>query len=74
MQFSDYAHAVHHVIDDILYAAVLRQRGSVSAEHGIGQEKKAALAMARSGPELMLMQAIKKSLDPNNILNPGKML
>lgn len=71
--FADYAHIIHHLIDDILYHAVLRHRGSVSAEHGIGQEKKAALTMARSSTELALMRAVKASLDPKQILNPGKM-
>lgn len=73
IKFADYAHEVHHVIDAILYKHVLQRRGSVSAEHGIGQEKKQALLLARSGPEWELMKAIKRSLDPDCILNPGKM-
>lgn len=72
--FANYSHAIHHLIDDVLYHAVLKHRGSVSAEHGIGQEKIAALNMSRSTTELALMRAIKRSLDPQRILNPGKML
>ena len=72
--FAEYSHAIHHLIDDVLYHAVLKHRGSVSAEHGIGQEKIAALNMSRSSTELALMRAVKLSLDPQRILNPGKML
>lgn len=73
MSFTDYCHDVHHLVDEALYKAVLKRRGSISAEHGIGQEKKGALLMARSPQELMLMRQVKSGLDPNNILNPGKM-
>jgi FAD/FMN-containing dehydrogenase len=46
--------------------------GSVSAEHGIGLQKKRYLSWSRSEPEIAMMQAIKKTLDPKDILNPGK--
>lgn len=46
--------------------------GSISAEHGIGLEKKKWLHLSRSPAELELMKAIKKVLDPKGILNPGK--
>lgn len=46
--------------------------GSVSAEHGIGLEKKPWLPITRNPMERGLMQDIKKMLDPNGILNPGK--
>ncbi len=47
-------------------------RGSISAEHGIGLSKKEAFASFVNPEELLLMQAIKKTLDPKGILNPGK--
>ena len=55
-----------------LYDLVDELGGSFSAEHGVGQAKKAWLATYRSGIELELMKMLKKTLDPANILNPGK--
>ena len=46
--------------------------GSVSAEHGIGLEKKDFLTISRSETEIALMRRLKHLLDPNGILNPGK--
>ena len=46
--------------------------GSISAEHGIGTLKKAALLTVRSETEIQLMQSIKATFDPDWILNPGK--
>jgi FAD/FMN-containing dehydrogenase len=59
-------------VDDIVYAIVRGLGGTVSAEHGIGLIKKPFLSYTRSIEELALMQRIKAMLDPNNILNPGK--
>ncbi len=55
-----------------IYDLVADLGGSFSAEHGVGQSKRAWLAEYRAGPELELMKSIKKLLDPGNILNPGK--
>jgi FAD/FMN-containing dehydrogenase len=49
-------------------------RGSISAEHGIGQLKRDELAKHKSPVEMHLMRSIKAALDPNGILNPGKVL
>ena len=49
-----------------------RYCGSVSAEHGIGLAKREQLHRSRSPAELELMMAMKKMLDPKNILNPNK--
>jgi FAD/FMN-containing dehydrogenase len=46
----------------------------VSAEHGIGLLKREFLAVSRSPEELAAMMAIKAALDPNGILNPGKVI
>ena len=51
-----------------------RLGGSISAEHGIGQMKRADLARVKSEVELDLMRRIKAALDPKGILNPGKVL
>lgn len=53
---------------------VARLNGSISAEHGIGQMKRAALKQFKSDVELDMMRAIKTALDPKGILNPGKLL
>ena len=57
-----------------IYDLVDRLGGSFSAEHGVGQSKRAWLAQYRGGPELELMRKLKKTLDPANILNPGKVI
>lgn len=48
--------------------------GSVSAEHGVGLTKKAYLGYTRSAEEIAYMRAIKQVFDPNNIINPGKLV
>jgi FAD/FMN-containing dehydrogenase len=55
-------------------AVVVELGGSISAEHGIGQMKRADLARVKSEVELDLMRRIKSALDPKGILNPGKVL
>ena len=57
-----------------LYELVDELGGSFSAEHGVGLLKKPYLAKYRGGAEISLMRALKKTLDPNNILNPGKVI
>ena len=57
-----------------IYETVLKLGGSVSAEHGIGQLKTGLLRQVKDPVALEMMAAIKQALDPNNILNPGKML
>ncbi len=59
-------------IEEAVYAITSKRRGSISAEHGIGSLKKKFLHFSRSPEEIALMQAIKRAMDPNGILNPGK--
>lgn len=61
-----------HRFDDTIYAGLKSRNGSLSAEHGIGLEKKAFLHYSRSDEEIDLMRLLKKSMDPLNLLNPGK--
>jgi FAD/FMN-containing dehydrogenase len=61
-------------IEDAVYSIVSRCKGSISAEHGIGSLKRKFLHYSRSPEEIALMRAIKQVMDPNGILNPGKVL
>jgi FAD/FMN-containing dehydrogenase len=61
-------------ITTAIYDLVAELGGSFSAEHGVGQLKRPYLAEYRSGPEYDLMRMLKKTLDPANILNPGKVI
>jgi D-lactate dehydrogenase (cytochrome) len=61
-------------VNDAVYTVVARLGGSVSAEHGIGQLKAALLRQVKDPVALEMMRAIKQALDPNGILNPGKLL
>jgi FAD/FMN-containing dehydrogenase len=58
----------------IVHAIALDLGGSISAEHGIGQLKRDELAEIKSPVEMDMMRALKQALDPENILNPGKIL
>jgi FAD/FMN-containing dehydrogenase len=64
--WNDMASAVHDVVASF--------SGSISAEHGIGQMKRSELFRFKSPIEIALMRKIKAALDPNGILNPGKVL
>jgi FAD/FMN-containing dehydrogenase len=59
-------------IERAVYEIVSRRRGSISAEHGIGLLKREFLHLSRSPEEIALMRTIKQAMDPNGILNPGK--
>jgi FAD/FMN-containing dehydrogenase len=61
-------------LSDAVYSVTQSFNGSISAEHGIGQAKRELLRRFRSETEFSLMQAVKRALDPGNIMNPGKVL
>jgi FAD/FMN-containing dehydrogenase len=63
-----------HAQEELLYTIVGRYQGSVSAEHGIGLAKREHLHCSRNQDELALMCRMKKMMDPQNILNPNKVL
>ena len=65
---------LHHEVYAFVYDMVVPYRGSVSAEHGIGLLKREFLPLSRSPEEIAAMTAIKRALDPNGILNPGKLI
>ena len=62
--------AVSHYVHDL----VTRAGGSISAEHGIGQMKRAELARLADPARLHALRAIKQALDPRGIMNPGKLV
>lgn len=62
------------VVETHIYEALLPFRGAISAEHGIGLEKRRWLPISRSAAEISLMRMLKRTLDPTNILNPGKVV
>ena len=61
-------------IDGIVFDIVADLGGSVSAEHGVGQSRRAAIRHYKSAVEIELMQTLKAALDPDNIMNPGKLV
>jgi len=70
----DWAAAQGGVITDVVLDEVDRYGGSISAEHGIGQLKRAHFLHSKPALELRLMREIKRVLDPAGIMNPGKLL
>lgn len=60
------------LVEGIVYQPLIGIGGSISAEHGIGLEKKDYLSMTRTGPEIAIMRQLKQTLDPQNILNPDR--
>ena len=69
-RFMEYSEAISGAIYDL----VTGYGGSISAEHGIGRTKVDELAHYRSQTELDVMRSLKRALDPQNIMNPGKVI
>ena len=61
-------------INHLVFDAVTQRGGSISAEHGVGSLKAATLPQYKSAVALDMMRAIKRALDPQGILNPGRVL
>jgi FAD/FMN-containing dehydrogenase len=61
-------------VSHLVFEIVEKHGGSISAEHGVGLLKKPFLHYSRSAAEITYMKAIKKIFDPNNIMNPGKLV
>jgi FAD/FMN-containing dehydrogenase len=61
-------------VNRMVYDAVARLGGSISAEHGLGQLKREAIRAQKSPLELELMRVLKTALDPKGLMNPGKVL
>jgi FAD/FMN-containing dehydrogenase len=69
-EFLEHAHRA----DAHVFELVRAHRGSISAEHGIGLLKKDFLSYSRSPEEIALFRSMKRLLDPDGILNPGKVI
>jgi FAD/FMN-containing dehydrogenase len=63
-----------HDVNDAVHAIVVKHHGSISAEHGIGVLKRDALPHVKDPTAFEVMKSLKRLFDPNNILNPGKVL
>ncbi|HUW76177.1 MAG TPA: FAD-linked oxidase C-terminal domain-containing protein, partial [Gallionella sp.] len=61
-------------VNKLVYAVVRELNGSISAEHGVGQLKRATLREHKDPLELELMRTIKQALDPHGLMNPGKVV
>ncbi|XP_069966036.1 D-2-hydroxyglutarate dehydrogenase, mitochondrial-like [Bactrocera oleae] len=70
----EYTNDLHHMIEPFIYEYTHKLKGSVSAEHGIGFNKKNYLKYSKSPEAITMMRDMKKLLDPKGILNPYKVL
>lgn len=61
---------INRVVHDLVHSL----NGSISAEHGLGQLKRDEITRYKSDLELSLMRSLKQAIDPNGIMNPGKVL
>ncbi|WP_434722031.1 FAD-binding oxidoreductase [Mesorhizobium sp. RIZ17] len=68
------SHERHEAIEDVLYEGLREAGGSFSAEHGVGLDKRDAYEQHADPVKQDLAKAIKQLVDPNNILNPGKVV
>lgn len=66
--------ALKEEIGDLVHGPVVARRGAVSAEHGIGLDKRKYLQQNRSPEAMAVMRSLKQALDPRGLLNPGKVL
>ncbi len=59
---------------NVAFALLTRLNGSFSAEHGIGQSKLPVMTQLKEPTQVAVMRAIKHALDPQNMINPGKLI
>jgi FAD/FMN-containing dehydrogenase len=67
-------HDDHARISEIVYRATSAVGGSIAAEHGVGVSRRQYLKLSRSPEEIDLMRRLKQTLDPQDILNPGRVI
>jgi FAD/FMN-containing dehydrogenase len=66
--------AEREAINRVVHDLVVSLDGSISAEHGVGRSRLAELARYKDAPELAMMRAVKRALDPKGIMNAGKVV
>jgi FAD/FMN-containing dehydrogenase len=66
--------AMRHAMNEAVHDLVAELQGSISAEHGVGRLKRDDLVRYKDPVALEMMRTLKRSFDPNNILNPGKVV
>ena len=74
MAAADFYAAIGKEISAYVYESVVRWHGSISAEHGIGQDKLAALSRLADPARIQMLRAVKKAFDPDGLMNPGKLI
>ena len=66
--------ALYETMNSAIFDIVARYGGSIAAEHGVGQHKRGLLPRYKDPVALDLMRTLKKAIDPQGIMNPGKVL
>ena len=61
-------------VNTLVFDQVKRFDGSISAEHGVGELKAGKLPLYKDPTAMAMMRALKQALDPQNLLNPGRVL
>ncbi|MFA6064117.1 MAG: FAD-binding oxidoreductase [Gallionella sp.] len=74
LQNNEFIRQHEHDVNRIVYEVVARLDGSISAEHGLGQLKRETIRDYKDPLELELMRSIKQALDPQGLMNPGKVI
>ncbi len=69
-----FLHDFEDKVNTLVFDQVLKFKGSISAEHGVGELKAAKLPHYKDPTAMAMMRALKTALDPQNILNPGRIL
>ncbi|HEX6861161.1 MAG TPA: FAD-binding oxidoreductase, partial [Caulobacteraceae bacterium] len=73
-RLADFEPGTRRAVEEMIYGPLEPLGGSVSAEHGVGLQKRDFLNLTRSAEEIALMRRLKQALDPTSVLNPGKVL
>jgi FAD/FMN-containing dehydrogenase len=69
-----FVQAHEDAVNTLVFDQVNRFKGSISAEHGVGELKAGKLPLYKDPTALAMMRAVKKALDPHNLFNPGRVL